>query len=312
MFSPRLFGSFILLYVSLFKFWEFLGFVGGATLGGRISGTIGYALLILLGFVLLSYIVGGLGLIMRRTWSATVVFYAAIVEAAIILFGATAILYAVLEGTQVSLGNLTVLSVLPILMYLVIPGGIAYVARSLQKKPELWQPSQQKSAGELETGYAIQVEPQQPAWLRKTFWVITVTGLVLPAIMGMIVTTLLLSQGKQAEVSGYDLFFFIFGTVLFALPYIVLSFIARSILMKAVADGGYQPVKRLFLDRWHIPRYDSFYCMELIHLFSAWRDCCRIDTCSFHTFFCGFTRCNSGCCCWVVRVFPVETYPTLA
>lgn len=247
MFSPRLFGSFILLYVSLFKFWEFLGFVGGATLGGRISGTIGYALLILLGFVLLSYIVGGLGLIMRRTWSATVVFYAAIVEAAIILFGATAILYAVLEGTQVSLGNLTVLSVLPILMYLVIPGGIAYVARSLQKKPELWQPSQQKSAGELETGYAIQVEPQQPAWLRKTFWVITVTGLVLPAIMGMIVTTLLLSQGKQAEVSGYDLFFFIFGTVLFALPYIVLSFIARSILMKAVADGGYQPVKRLFV-----------------------------------------------------------------
>lgn len=226
--------------------------VFSTTGGGRvdlqnISGLLGYALIAIFGLVLLSYAIGGLGLVFTRRWSATIVFYAAIIEATLLLLGAGVFLYVVIDGTHVSLGNLTPLNVLPILLLLVFPFGIAYVARSLQKKSDLWQLPQQESTDELKTSHKVKSGSLQPAWLQKIFWVVIGTGLLLPAVIALFVVTLLIVQGEQFDIRVDDLFLFVLGTVLFALPYILLAFIARAILRKALTEGGYKPIQRLFV-----------------------------------------------------------------
>lgn len=252
MLKPRLFGSLILVYVIFFKLWEFLGATGSLTVGSGLhlqgfKDLFGHVLFMLFGLVLLSYVIGGIGLILMRAWSAIIVFYAAIIEAFIVLSLAAMLLYAVAEETHEALENLTVFSVLPVLFFLVIPAGIAYVARSLQKNPELWQRSQQQTVDHHETGRGVQSGMHQPAWIHQTFKLIIFTGLLLPAIMAFIVMNSTDLKGDQVNVSGFDLFIFILGTVLFALPYIILAFIARSVLSNALEEGGYKPVKRLFL-----------------------------------------------------------------
>lgn len=249
MLKPKLLGSLILLYVILYKLWEFTVVVMGAIPGGRLppetlAVVLGYTLIGLFGLVLLSYATGSVGLFLRRRWSAVVVFYTAIVEATILLCAGALFLYMVIVR---SVGDLPPVTVLPLLLLLVFPVGFAFAARSLRKNPELWQPPQKELIDKAEPIDTIQVDVIQPAWLQKIFWTVVGTGLFLPVILALLVMTVSLVQGEPFDLSGDDLFVLMLGTVLFALPYIVLAFIVRAVLRRALKEGGYEPVQRLFL-----------------------------------------------------------------
>lgn len=252
MLRPRLFGSLILVYVILYKVWEFLGVTGAVSISDitdlqSFKDLFGSVLVLLFGFILISYLVGALGLIRMRTWSAKVVYYAALTDVFIALFLATYFINVVAKGTHVGLGNLTVIAALPVLIITVIPAGIAYVAWNLKKSPEMWQLSERKKAGDYETIRGVESIKQKPVWVQKIFKLIIYTGLVLPAIMAFVVINSSGLQGTLTSVFGFDLFFFILGAVFFSLPYVIFAFIARSVLMTSLEEGGYKPVKRLFV-----------------------------------------------------------------
>ncbi|MGB5677770.1 MAG: SUMF1/EgtB/PvdO family nonheme iron enzyme [Gammaproteobacteria bacterium] len=249
MLKPKLLGSLILLYVILYKLWEFAVVVMSSRPGGRLvpetsQVVLGYTLVTLFGLVLLSYTTGSVGLFLRRRWSAVVVFYTAIVEATILLCASVLFLYMVIGG---SVGGIPPISVLPLLLLMVFPVGFAYAARSLRKNPELWQPPKKELIDMAESADRIQADVIRPAWLQKIFWTVIGTGLLLPVIMALFVMTVALVQGEPFDLSGDALFVLILGTVLFALPYIVLAFIVRAVLRRASKEGGHKPVQRLFL-----------------------------------------------------------------
>jgi formylglycine-generating enzyme required for sulfatase activity len=249
MLKPKLLGSLILLYVILYKLWEFTVVLMGARPSGRVDPenylvVLGYALIALFALVLLSYTSGSVGLILRRRWSAVVVFYTAIAEATILLCAGVLFLYMVTGG---SVGGIPPIAVLSLLLLLVFPVGFAYAARSLRKNPELWQPPQKELIDMAKPADRIQADVIRPAWLKKIFWTVVGTGLLLPVILALFVMAASLAQGEAFDISGDDLFVFVLGTVLFALPYIVLAFIVGAVLRRALKEGGHKPVQRLFV-----------------------------------------------------------------
>lgn len=87
----------------------------------------------------------------------------------------------------------------------------------------------------------------RPDLIKKVFWAVIGTGLVLPAVLALLAIAVSLVEGKAVDISGIDLFVFVLVTVLFSLPYIVLGFIARAVLRKAFEEGGDKPAQRSFL-----------------------------------------------------------------
>ena len=249
MLKPKLLGSLILLYVILYKLWEFSTVVNSLSPGGRLVPetsmvVLGYTLVTVFGLILLSYTTGSVGLFLRRRWSAVVVFYTAIAEATILLCAGVLFLYKVIGG---SVGGIPPIAVLPLLLLLVFPVGFAYAARSLRKNPELWQPPQKELIDAAEPADKIQADMIRPALLQKIFWIVVGTGLLLPVVLALFVMAVSLAQREAFDLSGDVLFVFVLGTVLFALPYIVLAFIVRAVLKRALKEGGYKPVQRLFV-----------------------------------------------------------------
>lgn len=252
MLKPRLFGSLILLYVVLYKLWEYSVIIFSAIGGSfgsseNIKVALGYVLISVPGLVLASYIIGGFGLILIRKWSASLVFFAAIIDATLILLGVGLFLYVIMAGTVASVSSLTPLNVLPFLFLLVFPLGIAYVARIQRQVSEIWQRSQQEADDELKASHEEQTRQMLSVWPQKSFWVVIFTGLMLPMVLAMLVIIQELWQGGTFDITGDDLFVFILGTVFFALPYIVFAFIVRAMLQNAWQEGGDKPIKRFFV-----------------------------------------------------------------
>ena len=247
--KPRLLGSLIIFYlVGLYKLWElFIIFVVMRAVPiGRIDtegfvAVSDYALIALYGPILLFYGIGSAGLLFKRGWSAGVVFYAAIVEATVLL---AVLLYGSFDAL---LGNLPPLSVLPLWLLLVFPAGFGYAARKLRKNPELWQAPQEIPANSTEPFEQVQASATRPALLQKIFWIIVGTGLLQPALLGLITKAVSLVRGEATHVSESDLLILLLGTPLFALPYIVLALIGRPVLRRAFQEGGDKQVRKAFI-----------------------------------------------------------------
>ena len=206
MLKPRLLASLILFYLVLYKFGELSVVVMGAIPTGRIVpeiylAVLGYALIGLFGFVFFAYAVGSAGLFLKRKWSVVFVFYAAIVEAMILLLGSAVFLYAKING---SFGDVPTWGVLAILILLLFPVGFGYAARNLRNNPELWQTTPETTPSSVESADQMREGVIRPAMLPKAFWTVVATGLLLPPILSLIVMAV---RGRGFHIDGDDLFF---------------------------------------------------------------------------------------------------------
>lgn len=274
MLKPKLLGSLILLYLVLYKLWEFSVVLMGAqptvhTGPASYSAVLGYVLIVLFGIVLLSYSVGSVGLLVRRKWSAVVVFYTAIVEATILLLGGAVFLYAKISG---SFGDVPPWGILPLLLLLLFPAGIGYAARNLRNNPDLWQTPTKTTPSSFESADQMREGVIRPAILPKAFWTVVATGLLLPTILALIVMAVL---GRGFHIDGGDLFLFLLVTVPFALPYIVLAFIGRAELRKAFEEGGYKAVQRSYVLAGIFVGMTTYFAPTLYHSF-AYREAAAV------------------------------------
>jgi hypothetical protein len=249
MLKPRLLGSLILGYILFYKLWELTLILSGVRPGGRGDSEsdlaiIGYVLLALFALILLSYASGSVGLFLRKKWSASVVFYAAIGEATTLLLAGTMFTYFTVGR---SVASLTPLDILPFLLLLIFPVGLGYAARSLRRNPELWESPQKDSGDKAGPSAHIQGDWIGPALRRKIFWAVLGTGLLLPVALALIVAINSLIQKEPIAISGAILFIFLLDATLFALPYVVLAFIVRAVIRVDSNEGLYRPVRRLFV-----------------------------------------------------------------
>lgn len=237
MLKPKAVGSIVIIYALAAHLWGGIGFLGLIVSSEKPLYQVNpymFLLSMLPGLYLLSYLAGGIGLILLCHWAGKVVFLAAIVE---LIAGVVTLVssFAIRKTWDITIGS-SIFLVLYGLAGLVVPGVIAYMALWLHRHPDAWQlsPPIKLKGTEAIHEQRISERKEHHGYI---FWGIIVIGAILPWIVGITVKLYLDAHGKPTLPWSYfinfgSLIFLIPVSVWFAIPYIILAYVARNLLAK--------------------------------------------------------------------------------
>jgi hypothetical protein len=239
MLKPKVVGYIVAIYTLEVHMWDVTGFLLLLISNEKPLIQVNLEILlkeILYGVCLLSYLAGGVGLILFRHWAGWVVFLTTVVEltastAGIVMRVSS---FVINKQSDITIGSL-VISGLPGVGDLVIPGIIAYMTLRLLRRPDVWKSSSitPKSKEAIHEHRCLAEKRRY----RYVFWGIIITGAILPWFVGIAVKLHLDALAKSTLPWSYfinlgSLIYLAPFSVWFAIPYIILADIALNLLAK--------------------------------------------------------------------------------